>query len=477
MVQYPLQHRERMEGYFLSDFSHLNEYRRSAVLYSKRIKYSSDNINMSNKRNNRKKLTAVSIVAIAVIGILIALNLSGILQKDRSQNEPVTRVAEDDSDNNSDTEQSDRLKSSSKAEKSGETENSQDSDPVKTRLDQMTTDEKIGQLFIVVPDSITGASPTIAAGKRTYNAINKYKLCGFIYMSANLTGPDQTRNMLKTTKQYYDELGLPVPFLCVDEEGGSVARIANNPDFNVKSYPDMITIGESGDVNKAAEAGSTIGSYLHDLGFNTDFAPCADVLTNPNNTVVAKRSFGSDPDLVKNMTKAFSKSLLKNNVIPTLKHFPGHGATREDSHSGAAYTNKTLDEMIDNELVPFTDVDEYAPMIMAGHISAPNITGDNTPASLSKKMITEILRKKLGYSGIIITDAMNMGAVADNYSCGNACVMAIKAGCDIILAPSDIDAGISAVRNAVSSGEISEKRLDKSVYRILKVKQQLADNA
>lgn len=345
-------------------------------------------------------------------------------------------------------------------------------DPIAVQVKHMTTEEKVGQLFIVTPDQLTGSHVT-AADAATREAIAKTQPGGLIYFDDNLKNPAQTQALLKDTRQIYNDLGLPVPFLAVDEEGGEVARVANNPAFGVQNVGDMREIGRTGNPAKAAAVGTTLGTYLKGLGFNLDFAPDADVLTNPANTVVARRSFGTDPALVKQMSEAEARALSACGVLPCLKHFPGHGATTGDTHAGTAATDKTLDQMMQAELLPFNDVNAYAPMIMAGHIAAPKVTGDNTPACLSHKMVTDVLRGKLHYRGVITTDSLQMGAVTQSEAPGQAAVSALEAGCDVILMPDDFPAARAAVLAAVQKGTLSEKRLNASVTRILKCKAQL----
>lgn len=344
-------------------------------------------------------------------------------------------------------------------------------DEIREEIAEMTLEEKVGQLFIVSPDTLVGYT-AIQVGDDLKAAIQTYQPSGLIYFADNLTDPDQTETMIADTKQVYAEAGLPVPFISVDEEGGSVARIGNNPAFQVETFPDMKYIGQEGDVSKASYAGTTIGTYLHQLGFNMDFAPVADVLTNPYNTVVSERSFGSDPVLVTEMAQAVSDGLMEQNVISVWKHYPGHGATSEDSHTSAAYTEKTLEEMKQAELIPFAEGN--APVIMAGHISCPNVTGDNTPASLSKVMITDVLREELGYDGVVITDSLSMQAIADSYTSAEAAVKALEAGVDLLLMPADFPSAFQGVIDAVNNGTLSEERIDASLMRIMKLKRQIS---
>lgn len=346
-----------------------------------------------------------------------------------------------------------------------------ENDSITRQIESMSLDEKVDQLFFITPEQLTGMGTVTQAGSTTREAIRRHPVGGLIYFEQNLEDPEQTKSLLAGTKAIYSDLGYTAPFLGVDEEGGTVTRIAKNAAFGVTDVGNMIEIGNTGDSSRAYSAGETIGSYLHDLGFNLDFAPVADVLTNPNNTVVAKRAFGSDPELVSSMVEQEVRALETQQVMPVVKHFPGHGATTDDTHDGYAYTDKTLDEMLASDLIPFSDAaEEGVPAIMTGHISAPNVTGDNLPASLSEKMITGILREQLGYDGVVITDAMNMGAIADTYSSADAAVMAIEAGADMILMPYDFESARDGILKAVQSGTVSEERIDESVRRILRVK-------
>lgn len=344
-------------------------------------------------------------------------------------------------------------------------------DKVQQIVDSMSLEEKVAQLFLVQPEAIVDIGTATAAGDATKQAINKTPVGGFVYFSDNLQSEQQVQDMLRNVQKYSeDRIGLPA-FLSVDEEGGTVARVASTGRFDVTDVGDMAKIGASGDVQQARQAGETIGSYLSELGFNLDFAPDADVLTNPDNTVVKKRSFGSDPRVVSDMSLAVAQGLARHQVYSVYKHFPGHGATAGDTHQGYAYTDKTLDELKQSELIPFENaIQNNAVFIMAAHISAPRVTGDDTPASLSKTMITDILRGQMGYDGIVVTDAMNMGAVTEQYTSAQAAVKALQAGADLVLMPEDFQEAYQGVLDAVKDGTLTEQRINESVTRIVKVK-------
>ena len=338
-------------------------------------------------------------------------------------------------------------------------------------LESMTLEEKVCQLFMITPEALTGVGTVVQAGTSTKNAIDQYPVGGLIYFSQNLQDPGQTRTMLANTQQYAKErTGFPI-FLSVDEEGGQVARVGSNPAFGVEKIGNMSDVGSRGDTQEAYEVGSTIGAYLSDLGFNMDAAPDTDVLTNPDNQVVKYRSFSSDPQLVTEMAASELKGLNEQGIIGMYKHFPGHGGTTDDSHEGYAYVDDTLEELKSGAFVPFQDgIDNGIQVIMVSHISCPNVTGDNTPATLSKMMITDILRNDMGFDGMVITDAMNMGAITAQYSSSEAAVAALNAGVDMLLMPEDFQSAYQGVLGAVKDGTVSEERIDESVRRILELK-------
>lgn len=338
-------------------------------------------------------------------------------------------------------------------------------------LKKLSLEEKIAQLFIVLPEALTGMECVTEAGEITKDAINELPVGGFIYMEPNLESADQVRTMLSNIQQFSkDRTGLPA-FTCVDEEGGTVTRIGGRANFDVPYVGNMSEIGETGDISKAYEAGETMGRYLSDLGFNVDFAPDADVLSNSGNQIVRYRSFGSDPEVVSDMALSVLKGLEKENVYGTLKHFPGHGATEGDTHEGYSYTSKTLKEIQECELIPFQrGIAQGVNFIMVGHISLPNITGDNAPASLSKTMISHILREQMGYDGIVLTDAMNMGAVTQSYSSSEAALQALLAGVDLILMPQDFREAYDGLLKSAEDGTLTVERIDQSVRRVLRVK-------
>ena len=343
-------------------------------------------------------------------------------------------------------------------------------DRVQEKLDEMTLEQKVAQLFVVRPESLTGVSQVIAAGDATKAALEKMPVGGVVYFADNLQDTDQTREMLSNTMKFGEEIsGLPL-FLCVDEEGGTVSRVGGNPGFGVDNVGDMCDVGATGDTDHAYEVAKHIGTYLQYLGFNVDFAPDSDIANNPDGTM-GLRSFGSTADVVAPMVAAQVRGFEDGGVLCSAKHFPGIGGALGDSHDGRIYSEKTLDEIRAEELVPFeAAMEENVPFIMVGHLSMPTITGDNDPASMSSEIVTDLLRDELGYEGIIITDSVAMGAATDSLPVERLGVEPLKAGVDMVLMPEDLEAAYQGVLDAVASGELTEERIDDSVRRVIKTK-------
>lgn len=330
----------------------------------------------------------------------------------------------------------------------------------------MTLEQKVAGLFFVTPEQLTGVGQAVQAGDGTREALTKYPVGGLIYFKQNIQSEEQIKEMLANTVSYS---AFPL-FLGVDEEGGEVARVADA--LGLDNVGPMGDIGDSGDVQAAYTANETIGRYLSSYGFNVDFAPVADVLTNPDNKVIGDRAFSDDPQTAAEMVAGAVQGLQSAGVSACIKHFPGHGDTEGDSHTGAASTDRSREEMQAAEFLPFqSGIAAGTDMVMVGHISAPSLTdGDNIPASLSEDIITGILRNELGYDGIIITDAMNMAAITEYYEADVAAIMALKAGADMVLMPDQFEQAYEGVLAAVQDGTISEERVNDSLKRIYRVK-------
>ena len=339
------------------------------------------------------------------------------------------------------------------------------------KLEELTLQEKIAQMFMITPDALTGVQGTWNPGEVTETAYKERPVGGLIMMENNLVSQDQIKTWNDTITGFSKEVVGVEPFLSVDEEGGTVARIAGNAALGIENVGNMSEIGASGDSQKAYDAGETIGTYLTELGFNMDFAPMADVWTNQENTIAQYRAFGSDPETVSEMVSEAVKGFHSQGIYTVAKHLPGHGGTNGDSHEGTVYLNSTKEELESCEFLPFqAAIDADTEFVMVGHISLPNILEDDTPASLSEEVVTEMLRNDLGFDGIVITDAMNMGAITNGYTSAEAAVQAVQAGVDMILMPQNFEDAYQGILSAVNSGTISEDRIDESVRRILEVK-------
>ncbi len=334
-------------------------------------------------------------------------------------------------------------------------------DVPETLLGEMTLEAKVGQLFFLRPWNATSLDSSVA------ELLAAYQPGGILFFGDNLDTPEKLSEFCAAL-QGASKIGL---FLGVDEEGGRVARLGNHPNFPVPKVGSMASVGAAGDPAEARSAGHTIGGYLAPFGINVDFAPVSDVNTNPQNLVIGDRAFGSDPELVAQMVSAFLDGLHAQGIAGSIKHFPGHGDTVGDTHTGFVSIQKDWNALKECELIPFVANLDKTDMVMVAHITCPGVTEDGYPASLSYEMVTNRLRRELGYQGVVITDGLEMRAIANQYGAGEAAVLAIQAGVDILLLPGDVEAAYHGVLQAVQSGEISQERLNESVLRILRLKE------
>ena len=335
-------------------------------------------------------------------------------------------------------------------------------------ISAMPLEDKVAGLFIITPEALTGVKTVIQAGDSTQEALNKYAVGGLIYFDHNIENKEQLTAMLSAVAPMSK---YPI-FLAVDEEGGTVSRIANSDsDIEVAAVGDMATIGANGDTTAAREAGVTIGTYLKELGFNLNFAPVADVVTDPENSAIGSRSFGTDAGVCSEMVSNVVEGMQGTGVSACLKHFPGIGSAAGDTHDGKVEIDNTLGSMRNSDFLPFqAGIQAGVDFVMVGHVVATAIDTEMVPSSLSKVMVTEVLRQELGYNGIVITDALNMGAITENYSSEEAAIKAIEAGVDMLLMPEDFEAAYTGLLTAVQEGKISEERIDESLRRVYRIK-------
>ena len=339
-------------------------------------------------------------------------------------------------------------------------------------LSSLSREQKVAQLFVVHPEALTGVGTQTSAGDATREALGAHPVGGLILSASNIVDPAQTEELVARLKSLGREAAAGLaPLVAVDEEGGTVSRVASNPAFDIANVGNMSDVGQTRDPARARDAAATIAAYLGGYGFGVDFAPVCDVVSDPANSSMALRSFGSDPDVVSAMASAQIEAFCEGGICCCAKHFPGIGNAQGDSHEQMISLGKDLDELKALELRPFAAaIESDVPMVMVGHLSCPAVVGGKTPASLSSVMVQGLLRSQMGYEGVVITDSLDMGAVATWVRKDCQGVAALAAGCDLILTPVDFDEAYRGVLDALDSGELSQERLDESVRRIIALK-------
>lgn len=340
-------------------------------------------------------------------------------------------------------------------------------DKVGERIASMTLDQKICQLLVVTPEALTGIDQVVQTGDTTRAALDATQVGGLIYFGPNLQDMGQSQAMLAGVNDHVRETGGIPLFLAVDEEGGDVARCAKA--LGTASFSPMYEYRDQG-TQVAHDNARQIAEAISEVGFNTDLAPVADTWSNPDNVAAGTRAYDDDYPGAAEKVAAAVRGFHDGGVACSLKHFPGQGEALSDPHEGSIYSDKDVDRLLGEELVPFqAGIDAGADMVMVGHITMTAIDAEH-PATLSRAVVTGLLREQMGYDGIVISDALNMGAITDLYSSTDAAVMALEAGCDIALMPTDLQGTIDAVRTAVEDGRIPEEQIDRSVRRCLEAK-------
>jgi beta-N-acetylhexosaminidase len=338
-------------------------------------------------------------------------------------------------------------------------------------IEEMTLEEKVGQLFFVTVGNLEEPIDAVSNEYRSLSeqaadTLKNYQPGGVILMGGNIDSDEQVKELTLELQMATD---IPL-YIGVDEEGGMVSRLGNTAGITMENVGPMAEVGSAGDSAAAYEIGETLATGLLEYGCNMDFAPVADVLTNPSNTEIGNRSFGSDANLVAAMVSAEVSGLQDAGVSAVTKHFPGHGGVIGNSHQNMQFVDTTMEELEATELLPFRSaIDSDTDAILISHLVLTELE-DTIPSSLSSKVVTDLLRKSMGYEGVIITDSFQMGSITENYEQGEAAVLAIEAGCDMILMPMEYDTCYQAVIEAVECGQIPEAQIDESCHRILRAK-------
>lgn len=423
-------------------------------------------------KNLKRVLLIIGLLIAAVVVSVVALRFNfGIPSLPPSaQTGPGNDIGQTTSANSDNTD-------SSLAEVTSTTKNSTDSnsgldnsEEITKLLQSMTLEEKVGQLVITGVDGYNN-------DEHSELLIKNYHVGGFILFKKNIQDSAQLSNLLNSLKASNASANKVPLFLSVDEEGGRVSRL---PD-EFRKIPSNKVIGKKDDSALSYKVGAILGKELNAFGFNMDFAPVLDIDSNPKNPVIGDRSFGNTSELVSGLGVETMKGIQSQNIISVVKHFPGHGDTSVDSHVGLPKVNHDLERLMSFELVPFKKaIENGADTVMIAHILLPKLDSKN-PASMSKAVITDLLRTKMNFNGVVITDDITMGAITKNFDIGAAAVKSIQAGGDIVLVCHGFDKQetvIKALLEAVQSGQISAERLEESVYRILELKRKysLADS-
>ncbi|MGP4096303.1 beta-N-acetylhexosaminidase [Nonomuraea sp. KM90] len=342
--------------------------------------------------------------------------------------------------------------------------------PVQRVLAKMSVEEKVGQLFMPVlygtaADTVSGENQARYAARTPAKVIAKYHLGGVILFPQNVKSIGQVVGLTNGLQRASDEVPL---LIGTDQENGLVSRMS----ALMTDFPGASQIGASRDTGLSREVAKATGDELRALGVNLDFAPVADVNVNPRNPVIGRRAFGDDPQRVAKMVAAAVKGFGEAKIAATAKHFPGHGDTSVDSHTGLPVIKHTKSEWERIDAPPFkAAIGAGVDAVMSAHIVFPKLDSSGDPATLSKPILTGLLREQLGFKGVISTDALNMAGVRKKYNDGEIAVRAVLAGADLLLMPNDLPRAYEAVLAAVKSGRISEQRLDQSVTRLLTLKQ------
>jgi len=382
----------------------------------------------------KRTLTAIGLTLVIVSAVILIINIRG-----GTQNEP------------KDASSHSKMPLRANEEKS-----------TRSPLLQWSMEQKVSQTLYIGIQGLT-------LSNQEKEMISQNQVGGVILLGRNVESTPQLQNLVSSIRQANANNPTPL-FLGIDEEGGRVSRI---PDSAIMNLPASKKIGDTMDPELAQKTGRLLAEKVKAFGFNMNFAPVLDIVNNPNNQVIGDRSFGETPERVKNMGISAMQAIQSAQVIPVVKHFPGHGNTSVDSHYDLPVVDQTIEELEDFEWLPFkTAVEQGADAIMTAHILFPELD-QKYPATLSKTIITGILREQLDFDGLVITDDMAMGAISNNYGTSEAAVLSLQAGADMVLLTdtSQFQSVKNSLIQAVRDGQIPENQLNTSVTRILQKKE------
>ncbi len=412
-------------------------------------------------------LTLILLLALIIYGGFQLIRLATAGMKQQQQNAPVTETeAEPTPEEAGVISTPDPIEEFTEPSPTPEEAAEPALDPaLQALLDGMTVEQKVDGLFIVSPEALTNVEKATRAGDGTKTALGQYAVGGILYSSANVTGADQFKEMVSTTKEMYRELYSRNVLTMVREEG-AVNTIAGNT-TKVEAVSSAPEIGESGNRENAAEAFETIGNYLNEYGIDADLMYIAAVKTEESG-YLKDRCFSDDADIAASMTGAAVEGMQKTDAYACVAAFPGEGGLKTDPDKGAGATDKSLEELQSCEMLPFRSaVEAGVPMIMVSAMQAPS-AGSEEPAMLSEEMISQQLRSGLGFEGVVVTAPIEQIPSSTGVDAGSAAVQAVTAGADMIVAVKhdDFEAARQALIDAVNDGSISEERINESLIRI-----------
>ncbi|MBQ9264748.1 MAG: hypothetical protein IJ189_11170 [Clostridia bacterium] len=329
----------------------------------------------------------------------------------------------------------------------------------------MTTEEKVWQLLVVTPEALTGERITSRLGDT--NVLRDRPVGGVVVFGQNIVSESQLKELTEGLQAQAKDAGAYALFLAVSEEGGAYSRVANKLGYPLEmSAPE---VGIKRDTANAYATGRNIGAYLRPFGINLDFAPVCDVVT-AEDSWIKERTYGTDAERVSQMAQQMAQGLRSQGIVPCFSHFPGQGSINGNLNNREVVNSRTLAEMQAVDWLPFRSaIENGAEMIMVSHAPSKAV-GDGLPASLSPTVITQWLRLEMGYTGVVITDSLRMGAITSGYKPGAAAVQALQAGADMLLLPTDADAAVRSILKAIDSGDLTLARIEESVARVLALK-------